>query len=225
MIRKKRLADRRSLRGLAFPFDLTPSFLNRIEAGRRYASERFAPAIADFLEISPNQVLRIVAEEKLATQWARMEGISGSPQLRIERIAERDRSTYRRAVGREGLITAKDRFMIPRFLFDLEVIEDDLLFSSSDRRVFAGLFPGDFSYQGVKNAVVDATESLRRGRGFAATDRTKLFHVLHEIGHFQLLFWVRTATRCRRSPTGRFIAVPVTVPRWKLRRIGILRRS
>jgi len=170
---------------------MTASYLYRIEEGERTPSADRTQLLADFLGMRREEVLRSVEEQRLSsTPIAKAPAFI--PMETLEARANRDRMTFLQKVGRSRLRFPSDRNLIARVLCGLDVIEDQILLGAANRRVFAGLFPGAYEYRGTPSAIVVTTSAVRGNSKGEVSDKTKVFHVLHEIGHFQF-HWKPTA--------------------------------
>jgi Zn-dependent peptidase ImmA (M78 family) len=89
-------------------------------------------------------------------------------------------------VARDYFRFPRDRDRVAKVLCNLSVREDDALFSTLDERIYAGLFPGNYKYQDQNNVIVVANESVRKRKSEKTSEQTKLFHVMHEVGHYRL---------------------------------------
>ena len=188
-LRKSRNAQGLSQRGLAAQLGMDYSYLCRIESGERFPN-KFVPALASFLGIHPSELLKIISDEKINTQMGRINEEPFLPLETIEAIADRDRIAFLNSFGRSYFRFPKDNKWIPKLLCGLEVEDADGLFSRDDRQIFAGLFLGNYTYQGKKNVIAIANEYVKDGRRRVTSHQTKTFQILHEVGHYQL-HWAR----------------------------------
>ena len=200
-LRKKRKEQRLSQRELAIQLGMDVSYLCLIENGRRNPSQNFAPVLAHFLGITPSEVIQLVNGEKTRAQAEQIKEVPLLSTAVIEAQAYEDREKYLYSVGRDEFKFPKDRDRIAWRLCQLEVREDDTLFGANNKRIYAGLFPGDYRYEGQAGVIVVATKNVRKDRPENTSEQSKLFHVFHEIGHF-FLHWPRFKDKRSVLPMG-----------------------
>lgn len=185
-IRVRRYDLRISQRKLAQEWNIDNTLLARIESGKR-SPKSYASQIARFLEVDEYDLRQRIAEEELAA----LAGELYIPPEQIERSAERDRAIALRSLQRPAFNFPRDRDRIPQILGGLQVLYEEFLFSARvltrerGKRIYAGLFPDGYYYHDTTNVIVVATEPVKKYRE-SISERTKTFHVLHELGHYQL---------------------------------------
>jgi transcriptional regulator with XRE-family HTH domain len=185
-LRKKRKEQRLSQRVLAAQLGIDFTYLCLIESGRRYPSPKITPELAHFLGIPSSNLLRIINDEKTYAQEERIKEGPFISNAEIEARAYSDREAFLSSVARDYLRFPRDRERIAQVLCNLSVREDDVLFSTLDARIYAGLFLGQHKYQDQKNVIVVARENVRSRESEETSEQTKLFHAMHEVGHYRL---------------------------------------
>ena len=161
--------------------------LCRYERGNRLPSADDLPLIADFLGISATRLARRVSELR-ASERSRdgEQKFRFLPRRTIETAAESDREKFLRAVGKSWPDFPRDRDHLADVLCDLQVVYDASLRRSGGSQIFAGLFPPGSYYRDTSGVIAVATHAARRLESVEVSEPTKTFHVLHEVGHFQL---------------------------------------
>jgi len=187
LIKKKRGEFGISQREMAIQFGMDNSYLFRIEKGDRFPSIEFVPLIANFLGIEPEDLIRAIQEAKTLSKVSILSRIPPFLSLdKIEDIAKNDRNAYLKGMGKNHVDLPQDRDKIPKVLFGLNVIYDEILFGADNSLVYAGLFPDIFTYRDVPNVIAVSTRKVRDLNFREASEKTKCFHVLHEVGHYSL---------------------------------------
>ncbi|HEX8846976.1 MAG TPA: XRE family transcriptional regulator [Pyrinomonadaceae bacterium] len=192
-LRKTRRERNLSQRALAAQLGMEHSHLCRIESGARFPKQ-FVPALANFLGVQPSELLKIIYDEKINAQVGRINEEPFLPLEVIESIAERDRLAFLNSFGRSYFRFPKDNRRIPKLLCGLSVEEASELFSRDDKQIFAGLFLGEYTYQGKKNVIVVENKYVKEGPRESTSDETQTFQILHEVGHYQL-HWTKNKGR------------------------------
>jgi transcriptional regulator with XRE-family HTH domain len=193
LIRQERLNQGLTVRQLGEKLGLDYTYLHRIEMGERFLNEKNVPAVANWLCLPWDYVLHLAEADRTEFRRSRMLAKALEPPrgvINVGSIADNDRNAFLTMVTRDKLRFPEDRDRIPETLFGLQVIEDDVVFGSDDSRVYAGLFVGGHTYRGSENAIVVASRYVRPRaitvKGDYAIPETKVFHVLHELGHYRL---------------------------------------
>jgi transcriptional regulator with XRE-family HTH domain len=198
-----RTRKRHSLRDAAQWLNMDYSHLAKIEQGDRNPSLQFYPAIANYLEVDTDEIIRLVSVERVETAKNKLNKIPFLSNNEIERIAVNDRNTFLDKVGRTNFSFPSDVNRIPYKLYNLDVIESDMLFGVNDKRIYAGLFPSPFTYHEIENAIAVATQTVRNGKRDFASPKTIAFQVLHEMGHFRLHWLNRNSYSAKQTMTDR----------------------
>jgi transcriptional regulator with XRE-family HTH domain len=189
-VKLKRIQMGLSQRQLASRIKVSNVFLSKVEYGKTYPGPDNYSAFAKLLEVSIDELIDLITKEKAEDAKRKINEPSFLPKEQIERIALNDRNLFLKEVGRTRFFFPKDRYLIPQTLYELTVIEDDVLFGINDQRIYAGLFPKPFKYQGVENAIALAKRRARKGNREFASEQTLTFHTLHEVGHYRL-HWLK----------------------------------
>lgn len=176
-----------SLRELAAQLRMDFTYLSYIERGERFPSLYLVNNLARFLEIPVDELARMIANDKTSAQMKKLNRNND-----IEELANQDRATFLSKVYRDSFEFPRDRERIPWKLYGLKVIEEEMVFRTSaskpgDELIYAGLFPPPHNYRGESNIIVVATKNVRTAqRGEKTSEKTKTFHVLHELGHYRI---------------------------------------
>jgi transcriptional regulator with XRE-family HTH domain len=201
-----------SLRQLAIQLNVSAAFLSYVEEGKTYPGYSNYRAFAGLLGISVDKSIDLITKEKAEDAKRK---INGFPLFKkeeesrfltkeeIERIALKDRNSFLTKVGRTRFFFPRDRNLIPQILYELTVVDDDVLFGIDNRKIYAGLFPRPFKYQGVENAIAVATHGIRKGAKDFVSEKTLTFHTLHEVGHYRLHWLTGNNNSAKQEVTDR----------------------
>lgn len=195
-IRASRLTAGLSQRELAARLRINYAHLCRIESGLRRPGPESVVGLATFLGVPTDALLRLYAEDHLAERRARQE--TQLTPAAIEELAQSDRATFDERSGRANLELPRDTTRIPGVLCGLGVIYEKVVFGAPNRQIRAGLFVGRHTYRDRENAIVVATEYIG-SEGGDLREQTKVFQVLHEVGHFRL-HWKASSEQTVTTP-------------------------
>lgn len=186
-VRKKRIEMGLSQRELTALLGLKDhSMLAKIESGLRFPRSS-VPLFAKWLEISENELLRQLSQEKMEKNLVAPKATvrpTFLPMDRIEAMALEDRSKYSRITGANRINLPEDREKIPQVLFGLRVVFTDYLSGPAGEMLYGGLFPEGCYYHYVDKVIVVSTQWVK-GEGLAS-EEAKTFQLFHEMGHYRL---------------------------------------
>lgn len=176
---------------LASLLGITDSHLSLIENGKRLPGPECRTRLVKYLQISEEDFDRPYYDDKREAAIKKSAAEKRSLSFEeIDLLAYKDRASFLKGAHRNYLEFPADRLKIPPSLFQLKVIDQEVLFGAKSNLIYGGLFVGDNSYLGEKNSIVIATGNVRRQDKGGVSEETKVFHTMHEVGHFRI-HWLR----------------------------------
>ena len=163
------------------------TYVSKIENGKQLPGQSCYTSFTRVLGISFTVLIEAIYADRLEFAIRRYE--EEAPTIsygEIDSLAGKDRTRFLVSQRRDHLDFPKDRKSIPRQLCKLDIIEDEVLVGANNALIYGGLFVGDHSYLGTKNCIVIATKKVKGRHRKRASEQTKTFHTLHEVGHYQL---------------------------------------
>lgn len=205
LIRQERLKQGLSERQLEEILGIDHTYIHKIEKGERLLNEKQVLGVAKWLGKPWDYLLNMVEDDRREIKRRKIlaQALEISPEegTSPDAIASNDRRVFLTLIGRETINFPDHWKRIPRELFGLYVIEEDAILGANDSLIYAGLFVGRHKYQQLENAIVVAKKYVKMLGSKTASPslKTKVFHVLHELGHYRL-HWLMKEDQSSSGP-------------------------